>query len=492
MVKPPRLDDPYRQMSVVWETARDEHGNYSVQVRSHVTLRNETASILTFFAFSPSWDEDKKIATLAPGEKFHVPVFLASAAYLRLARKRSAQETSLIQDFVTTERLLILPTSFTSSVFLRTSINLEDVSDTVLHFLVNVNSLKGVIDVVVHPVIRLVNLLPCQLECQLGEVLGPSDTRVPDTRRTIGNSGKKIAKTETLKVASGKEGKALAVSPSSKPHISLRVPGYRWSPWQRIVNRKSNSHTWRPLDSEEEIYIIPNKGDADFADEFKSVIRFERLKKGGDPLILIMSVECGHCPTVRIYSQYWILDKTGFGSRFCEGFADLLGTTPDPETCRRSHLLVDEARDPDIQRDMEIEGHPWSIGMSGMCLFFSRREKIALSIESGAGDGRYFKGVHSIKSKWIAPMDISNVMPKTVLSVEEQGGPRRFELAISVTVCPDIFARTKLITFLPSKFQNGLCLLILWFLTDLLCERIPSGQPPPPGIGRSSRRVLKS
>jgi hypothetical protein len=456
MVKPPRLEDPYRQLSVVWETARDEQGNYSVQVRSHVTLHNETASTVTFFVFSPSWDEDKKVATLAPGEKSHVPVAFASAAYMRLARKRSAQETTSMQDFVTTERVLILPTSFTSSVFLRTSMHLEDVSDTILHFLINIKSSKGVVDVIVCPVVHFVNLLPCQLECQLGEVIGPSDTRGADGRRTIGGSGKKIAKTETMKVASGKEGKALAINPASKPHISLRVPGYRWSPWQRIVNRKSNSHTWRPLDSDEDIYIIPNKGDADYADEFKSVIRFDRLKKGGDPLVLIMSVECGHCPTVRIYSQYWILDKTGFGCRFCEGFSDLLGTTPDVETSRRSHLLVDEARDPDIQRDMETEGHQWSIGMSGMCLFFSKREKITLSIESGAGDGRYFKGVHSIRSKWIAPMDISNVMPKTVLSVDEQGGPRRFELAISVTVCPDVFARTKLITFLPSKYYQRL------------------------------------
>ena len=136
-----------------------------------------------------------------------------------------------------------------------------------------------------------------------------------------------------------------------------------------------------------------------------------------------------------------------------------------------------------MQRDMEIDGHQWTIGMSGMCLFFSKRETIALSIESGAGDGRYFKGVHSIKSKWITPMDISNVMPKTVLSVDEHGGPRRFELAISVTVCPDVFARTKLITILPSKFYKdrcSLCWLLPRFLTFLVHDRIPSGQPSAP------------
>ena len=56
--------------------------------------------------------------------------------------------------------------------------------------------------------------------------------------------------------------------------------------------------------------------------------------------------------------------------------------------------------------------------MSGMSLYFSQREKFALSIESGAGDGRYVKGKQNIRSKWVSPMDVSNVIPKTVFSVE--------------------------------------------------------------------------
>ena len=149
------------------------------------------------------------------------------------------------------------------------------------------------------------------------------------------------------------------------------------------------------------------------------MVRFERTGKVGDPLILIISVECGHSPTVRVYSQYWILDKTGFGCRFCEGFSDILGTAPDQETSRRSHLLAEEARDPDIQSDMQVQGHEWSIGMSGMSLYFSQREKFALSIESGAGG--YSKGKKNIRSKWVSPMDVSNVIPKTVFSVEVRG-----------------------------------------------------------------------
>ena len=184
------------------------------------------------------------------------------------------------------------------------------------------------------------------------------------------------------------------------------------------MNRNAKSHTWRPSEEEEDWHINSNKSDSDYAEEFKSMVHFERTGKVGDPLVLVISVEAGHSPTVRVYSQYWILDKTGFGCRFCEGFSDLLGTIPDSETSRRSHLLREEARDPDIQSDMKVQGHQWSIGMSGMSLYFSLREKFALSIESGAGDDRYQKGKQNIRSKWVYPMDVSNVIPKTVFSVE--------------------------------------------------------------------------
>jgi hypothetical protein len=448
VVKPPRRNAPQSLLKFVWETSRDEQGNFRIEVKSHVTLHNSTSSPLTFFVCSPSSDEDKIVGSAAPGDKVHVPVSLSSAAYLRLAKRRSIQPSSSIHDYVATERLMMLPTSYNSSVLLHSSMKLDDVSETDLYFLVNVQCKKGIVDIFVEPVLRIVNLLPCQLECQLGEVLSPSETRQVDSRPVVaGSKIKRVACVETLKIASGTEGKCLAINPASKPHISLRVPGYKWSAWQRIVNRKADSYTWRPSEAEEDWHIGFNKGDADYAEEFKSLVRFERITKGGDPLVLIISVECGHSPTLRVYSQYWILDKTGFGCRFCEGFTDLMGTAPDIELSRRSHLLQEESRDPDIQSDVNVQGHQWSIGMSGMTLYFSLREKIALSIESGAGDGRYLKS--AIRSKWVSPMDISNVMPKTVFSVDELGGPRRFELAISITVCPGVFARTRLITLIP-------------------------------------------
>jgi hypothetical protein len=96
--------------------------------------------------------------------------------------------------------------------------------------------------------------------------------------------------------------------------------------------------------------------------------------------------------------------------------------------------------------DILMPGHEWSIGCSGMSLYFSQREKLTMSIETGIDNS--FKG-RGAKSKWISPLDISNVIPKTVFSVDELNGSRRFELAIHVTLCPGKFGRSKMISLLP-------------------------------------------
>ena len=448
ITKPPPIDDPNQPLKFVWATSRDENGNFRIEVKSHVTIHNSMAMPISIFLYSPSWDEEKILGTSQPGEKLHVPITMASALYLRLAKAKSKEPSSALSDFVATDRVMILPTSYNSSVWIRSHLSLGDVSETTLHFLLHIKCEKGIVDIFVEPALKVLNLLPCQLECQLGEVLRPSETRQPDSRPVISGTGKtRIANVETLKVASGKEGKCQAVDPASKPHISLRVPGYKWSAWQRIVNRKADSCTWRPSEREEDFYINSIKGDAEHGEEFKFMVYFDRIVRSGDPLVLIMSVECGLSPTVRVYAQYWILDQTDFGCHFCESFTDLMGTIPDKECSRRSHLPKEDEDNPNMKKDMNIQGHQWSIGMSGMSMYFSLREKIALSIESGAGDKR--NSTATIKSKWTSPMDISNVMPKTVFSVDELGGPRRFELAISVTMCPGVFARTRMVTFIP-------------------------------------------
>ncbi|KAG7363354.1 vacuolar-sorting-associated protein 13 C-terminal domain containing protein [Nitzschia inconspicua] len=452
IVRPPRLDDPNRILKLVWETKRDARGNFVVDVKSHVTIHNSVSTDLSFFLYSPSWDEEKFVGTSKAGDRFYLPITLASAVYLRLAKKKTNKVSSSLNNFDASERVVMLPTSYNSDVLVRTSIKLNDVSQTTLHFLLNIKSRKGIVDIFIEPILKIVNLLPCQLECQLGEVLRPSERRQVDNRPVIsGQRGKKfrIANVETMSVESGTEGKCVALNPGSKPHISLRVPGYRWSAWQRIVNRKANSATWRPSEAEEEIHINSNKRDSDFAEEFKTIVHFDRIGKSGDPLVLIISVEAGHSPTVRVFSQYWILDKTGFGCRFCESFSDIMGTVPDNECSRRTHLLKEDSRDPSMKKDMKTSGHQWSVGCNGMSMYFSPREKIAMSIESLSDATEGSEVARKVKSKWTVPMDVSNVMPKTVFSVDELGGPRRFELAISVTVCPGMFGRTKLITFIP-------------------------------------------
>jgi len=413
-------------------------------VRSNVRVVNTTASPLSFFVFSPSWEDDVFVGSALPGEDLCVPVHLAGAVYMRIAKPvaNAGQTPVSARACVKTDRFVILPTSHSSSKYIRTTMNLSDVSGTTLHYLVEIKSTHGVVDVTVEPVLRVVNLLPCQLECQVGETLMAGDSRAADGRPIIGRP-KRVAQGESTMILSGKEGSCTAINPWRKPHISLRVPGYQWSPWQRIINRKNALDSWRPSESEEDYQFV----DTDFTDEHKTVVRFKRAGPGGDPLTLILSVECGHCPTLRVYSQYWILDKTGFGCRFSEAFTDLFGSTPDSETSRRSYLP--SAEEKSFKGDLSLHGHQWSIGMSGMTLYFSRRKKLTLAIESGVRGGRSSKNV---KSKWVSPLDISYVVPKTVFTVNELNGPRRFELAICVTVCPGVFARTKLITLLP-RFQ---------------------------------------
>jgi len=93
------------------------------------------------------------------------------------------------------------------------------------------------------------------------------------------------------------------VDPLAKPHTSLRVPGYLWSPWQSIVNRNANSNTWRPSEEEEDWHTNSNKSDSDFAEEFKNMVRFERARKLGDPLTLIISGRSSQQPGCTVLSR---------------------------------------------------------------------------------------------------------------------------------------------------------------------------------------------
>lgn len=112
------------------------------------------------------------------------------------------------------------------------------------------------------------------------------------------------------------------------------------------------------------------------------------------------------------------------------------------ETLRKSYLLPRNENNPSLMLDMEREGHEWTYGMLGMTLFFSREETISLSVVGDVGE----------LSQWSSLIDLSNIIPettKTTISIDRSYGSFRYELAYSVTLCPSIFSRTRMITFYP-------------------------------------------
>mmetsp|Transcript_18923 Transcript_18923/g.40971 ORF Transcript_18923/g.40971 Transcript_18923/m.40971 type:complete len:1580 (+) Transcript_18923:41-4780(+) len=426
-----------RVLPIVWEVGTKEYGSV-VKARSRLQIHNHTNMDLSFFAFCYSWNKDEYIGVVSTGVTLCVPLRIASATHIRLATPQKSQDmhstTPTIDGFFATEPLMILPTGFTSNRIIRASILCEQNRDGFLsiknlHFLLTLKCVCGVVDLHIEPALKVINLLPCQLQCQLGEI-GFSARK----------GTKKISQTEVLELSSGEEGNCLSVDCCLSPHISVRLPGYKWSTWKKIVNRESNSHTWRPTEEEELAVFDAFKDSA--ATEFKSIVHFDHKCKVGDPIDIVMSIEMGHLPTLKFYAQYWILDKSGLGLNFTGGFSDLLQTTPETETMRKSYLLPFEATDRSLKLDKKLEGHEWSLGASGMSLFFSRDERIAISVEGEKGE----------KSQWTSLIDVSNVMPETVktaISVDEYNGTKRYELAYNITLCPSIFSRTRMVTFFP-------------------------------------------
>jgi len=442
-IRPPTLTDPCRPLSAMCEVKLEDAGDCNISFRSCTRVINMSPIGLTIYASSPSWACDQLAGKSEPGLPLDIPISLSLATHISVGNG----------DGVKSELFLIVPTNVSVSNYLRTQLELNDVSGTVFHFLVEVKCESGLSVVTIRPVFKIENLLPCQLDCKVGQ-MDRSQSRTKDP---------KVHKTEAFNVKSGGTMSCVAVSPWRKPHLAFRVPGYRWSRWIRLVNRRANSSTWRPNEAESELQL-PSKEDSGFADELCLVIPFERKSKRGDPLILILSVECGHCPTLRVYAQYWVLDKSGFGCRFSDGFVDMLGTKPNLQTSRRSFLTDNEERNNDIVGDFSIEGHQWSIGMQGMTMFFSRRERLTLTLE------REYGSSSALRTKWIHPHDVSNVMPKTVFSVPELSGTRQFELAYTISTCSGPFNRTRLITLLP-RYQ----IINLLHREVVVSQDLPSG-----------------
>jgi len=435
MIKPPRLDDPFRPLSLIWESRRQTDGSLAARLSSPVSVLNNTSETITIFLNNVSWEKEVVIGEACSKEALKVPIFLASASFMRLAISRTGACTEnkgmrergkALEKYFYSQMVMIIPVSFQSSTLRNASIIVDGDQRRKLHFHVNIQSMGDETQIIIDPVIQVINVLPCHLTYRVGEKGRDSSSVVERIQTDLGV---------------GADSDCVAVDPRFKPHMSIRVPGYDWSSWKMVVNRKLSSMTWLPSRDDEEQLFLTQREDVDHSDDYKTIIELHRTG-GGDGLTIIMSIEPGQIPVVRFYAQYWILDKTGFSLQFAEG-SDVLGSMPSSGyPLRRSH----HNRNPSEDTCRAYPGHQWSLGMDGTTMYFSCKERLAVAIES-LSERR--SGVFSLISKWSDPVDVANVMPRIALSLDEYHGDGRYELSLSVETCPSIFSSTKLITIVP-------------------------------------------
>ena len=203
-----------------------------------------------------------------------------------------------------------------------------------------------------------------------------------------------------------------------------------------------------PLQDEEDTLFEAHKENTGHANEYKTILHLDNKCTGGSCINLIMSILPGHCPIIKIYAQYWILDKSGFGLQFSDSF-DIIGKKPDPESLRQSFLAPNIANNNTITSDLTRQGCEWSMGMNGMTLYFSKKERVSFSVVHDE-EVMLNKTKRKFFSRWSSFIDISKAtLSKTMISVDDHDGKKRFELAYSVAPCPSIFSRTLMITFFP-------------------------------------------
>ena len=222
MPKPSKLGEVRRLHKLVWETSIDGDGNHQVSVRSHLRITNETATDIRLFLSHPGWDSRRFAGVLLSGETMNVPLDLASAIFMSLAAVVTGEVSE--EALSTSKDVLIVHSNKPGSRFVRGRIETDEiVSSSVLHFLVEIRSSQGTVDISIKPTLRVVNLLPCELECHLGEVARPGHKQKLDTRPVFGSYTKQMVNSDSLRIPIGKEKVSVAVSPWQKPHISLRV-----------------------------------------------------------------------------------------------------------------------------------------------------------------------------------------------------------------------------------------------------------------------------
>jgi hypothetical protein len=219
MIKPQAICGSYK---LAWELSKEENGYISIKARSHLALINNTQTPLVYFGYCVSWKAERFIGRATPGSTINVPVQLASATHLLLAvPKRSTDIEGVsplhISDCFPSERMMILSSGLDSNRILRTAILCDRTDEhglkslRNLHFLLRLTTTNdGVCDIHIDPSLTLVNLLPCEIQCQLAESVS----------RHSGFKGKQVKQTEEISIPVGKEAKCLSLDCRLKPRKS--------------------------------------------------------------------------------------------------------------------------------------------------------------------------------------------------------------------------------------------------------------------------------
>ena len=178
-------------------------------------MHNHTEIDLSFFGFCHSSGKDKYIGRATSGDSICVPLELAMCDYISLAipQKQHTHSTTNIDNYFTSDRFSIQTTAFTSNKIIRACIRSSTMRK--LHFVLTLKCVEGgVVDLHIDAALTVINLLPCQLECQLREI-----------RSSFNTGARKISQTDIFTIGTGKEMKCLPVDCYQSPHISVRVPG---------------------------------------------------------------------------------------------------------------------------------------------------------------------------------------------------------------------------------------------------------------------------
>lgn len=443
-------------------------GQKVLHISSRFMIVNNVGMSLSFLAYNPSWQDDRVVASVKSGEKFSIPLEFSSVTHLSIAIQGKT-------GFHKTERFMILPTGHNSMRYIRTHMYLDSIKTTEeflssrsLHFLVTIHLADNITRISIDPVVKVQNLLPFPLQFKLLEA----------AKQVQGDSNDFLQNEDNLnieesKVDIGLEVSSVRVDPSLNPYLSIRVPGYTWSPFQRIVNRLHNETSWKS-DKFDASITAPNiMSTEEQRIGYTSLITLKSKDAGQDYLTVLLEVEPGHCPTLRIYAQYWISDISGFGLRFCDGSKDLLGTVLVESDDRRSYKRY--------KCNLNVTGHEWAVGKNGMCTYYTDERKVSIAVDLCKGDISG-KPLRSIRSAWSTLLDISNVMPKTTFFVDETNSSKRYEFCYEIENAPEPFGRTKMMKIYSRFHVVNLCKSALYIKQNLNDEEMsfipPDGSIP--------------